>query len=183
MGRWRGATSSALAGGACAVFLAEAAGLTTLSALAESTSLPLALALTAGAALGLARLAALWAAGALAGAASVAPASGDAMPVSSERSEESSGCAGGATLRRAGFASSTSRSCAHVVRMDNRRSAHRRRGRARASGGSPSRIAPRDDGKKPRGFFGLTGVPYLARGRAALAASGGGRDAGGALGA
>ena len=96
-------------------FLAEAAGLATLSALAESTSQPPALALTARAALSLARLAALWAAGASATPLSVAPASYVGKARLLPRSEESSGGAGRVATRAS--ASSTSRSCAHVMGM------------------------------------------------------------------
>ena len=113
VGRWRG-TSSVLAG-ACAVFFADtalAAGLGALAA-AESPSLPLFAAFAAGAGAGFGAAFAVFArdlAGSTAG--SVAPADSVLfMPVSAERSEELSGGATGAALRRVGLTVSVSRSC------------------------------------------------------------------------
>lgn len=117
VGRWRG-TSSVLAG-ACAVFFADtalAAGLGALAA-AESPSLPLFAAFAAAASAGFGTVAcrvANFAPRGLAGstAGSVAPADSVLfMPVSAERSEELSGGATGAALRRVGLTVSVSRSC------------------------------------------------------------------------
>ena len=59
----------------------------------------------------------------------------------------------GGDVATRGLRGSTSRSCAHVMGMDNRGLAHRRRGRARNGAGSRRVLLPMAGMEKPRGLF------------------------------